>query len=576
MADGKAKVFYLTYERYESLKNSQDPNEHIDANSFYVVSETSQLGSNMLSLYLGEAKQCDLLDITQDVNDPENPIDYVDFINNDNIPESYKIPDKLLFYKQGTYGVDEHYSMLMYYVPEGEDRQQGRFIQVGDSSSIKPDNLTILLNQATNEIYGVGANLEGKEITYGVNTYTGAVGATVYNDYVNNKNAGQYSNVFGSSNADINGEFDTIFGYQNTVSGGTVRGNTVLAENVSLSAPTIKNNLVSGSNITVGMGGNCEHNTILGSNHNIGMGNVPFINNLIFGYGVVSPAGSGQNPTKIRYSIIGGKDQKITGAADGYVILGLNSSCVNCYDGSTILGSGHTVTNGVEGILVAGRSNEVDTTYSPSDDCGAMVVGDHLNVSQYTNFGFTVLGKYNDISVKDSIFTIGNGTGLTRSDAIRLSNTGLLQVCGTDGDVVTATGNNLNTEIRTVQISTTSHTFLVLPFNGKETILQNTVSPYTISSIEISDITYMSYNNGRGDTSMATSDDYNSVIVFKKGSSMTTADSVLANFTDPDLPKIYLLNPDIDISSFTIIHVMLFNDGFHICAIVAGYEEAST
>ena len=83
MADGKAKVFYLTYERYESLKNSQDPNEHIDANSFYVVSETSQLGSNMLSLYLGEAKQCDLLDITQDVNDPGNPIDYVDFINND-------------------------------------------------------------------------------------------------------------------------------------------------------------------------------------------------------------------------------------------------------------------------------------------------------------------------------------------------------------------------------------------------------------------------------------------------------------------------------------------------------------
>jgi hypothetical protein len=75
---------------------------------------------------------------------------------------------------------------------------------------------------------------------------------------------------------------------------------------------------------------------------------------------------------------------------------------------------------------------------------------------------------------------------------------------------------------------------------------------------------------------MATSDDYNSVIVFKKGSSMTTADSVLANFTDPDLPKIYLLNPDIDISTFDILHVMLFNDGFHICAIVAGYEEASS
>jgi hypothetical protein len=47
----------------------------------------------------------------------------------------------------------------------------------------------------------------------------------------------------------------------------------------------------------------------------------------------------------------------------------------------------------------------------------------------------------------------------------------------------------------------------------------------------------------------------------------------MTNFTATDSSKIYLLNKDIDISDYTVIHVMLFNDGFHICAIVAGYHD---
>lgn len=83
----------------------------------------------------------------------------------------------------------------------------------------------------------------------------------------------------------------------------------------------------------------------------------------------------------------------------------------------------------------------------------------------------------------------------------------------------------------------------------------------------------MFYDNGRGVSTKAVSDGYNSVIIFKKDASITSVEDILTNFTAVDSTKIYLLNKDLDISTYDILHVMLFNDGFNICAIVAGYEE---
>ncbi|MBO7692767.1 MAG: hypothetical protein J6T10_09085, partial [Methanobrevibacter sp.] len=67
--------------------------------------------------------------------------------------------------------------------------------------------------------------------------------------------------------------------------------------------------------------------------------------------------------------------------------------------------------------------------------------------------------------------------------------------------------------------------------------------------------------------------DYCSTIVFRRSTQAITASSLMTNFTAVDGSKIYLMNPDIEITSFDIINIFLFYDGFHLCAIVSGYEE---
>ena len=106
--------------------------------------------------------------------------------------------------------------------------------------------------------------------------------------------------------------------------------------------------------------------------------------------------------------------------------------------------------------------------------------------------------------------------------------------------------------------------------NGQELLLSST---YTVSSITITSTATMNYDNGRGASTKSTTPDYNSVIIFKKASSVTSVEDLMTNFTSNTSNKIYLLNKDLNISTYTIIHIMLFNDGFNICAIVSGYEE---
>ena len=61
------------------------------------------------------------------------------------------------------------------------------------------------------------------------------------------------------------------------------------------------------------------------------------------------------------------------------------------------------------------------------------------------------------------------------------------------------------------------------------------------------------------------SDDYWALFVFRKDASTTSINDIILN------EDIKILNPDLDISSYTILHLLFTYDGFNICCKVAGY-----
>lgn len=592
------KVYILSREVYDAKVDQSE----INNGSIYLVSETTEENPQILSMYLGLAKQTDILDITPIANTWETPIDFTNLSDNYNIPNAYQIPNKLFFYKQDavidTSGEtdivlsDEQYRLIAWHeaidendtsrfldcgipkttviCPNGlPDTSMGvknnvyivtkagekslhifdgsNFIEVLAGGTLVPDNITILAD-SNNVISGVGANVAGKTFTIGGQDIVAGSGATIYNDYTTNKTVGAYSNVFGQNNTSKS-SYSTIFGKGNSDNSTSTNdaSNLLIGINNTVNGNSVQNSVFGYNNILNASSGTC--NLINGSNNNISGSNINY--NLVYG------SSNTTGLTTIEHSIVGGMSNTINGTAcTQSVIIGTNNQMV-------VQGSSY-------GNVVIGGY----ITSTLNSNRGCMVVGQGLVFSpeQQTD-GRVLLGKYNDSTVTDSVFTIGNGTGSLRSDCIRLSSLGLLQLCGTNGNAVTKNGDTIESTregLTDIIADGASYTSAYLPRNSQELLLSST---YTVSSITITDISQMFYDNGRGISTKSVSDGYNSVIIFKKDSSVTSVENLLTNFTAVDNTKIYLLNKDLDISTYDIIHIMLFNDGFHICAIVAGYEE---
>jgi hypothetical protein len=600
MAENVANIYILNRATY----NDRVDRGEIQTYDMYFVREPMFENSKLLSLYVGLAKQCDVLDITKDAESWDTPIDFVNLSNNYNIPAQYQIPNKLLFYKQDGYSevqagqtiqfTEDQYRLVMWYPEEGKFLECGlpkttiicpedlpsvqhgvlnnvyfrtkenyksiyvfdgtSFVKVFDDndyikegSLLAPDNITIL-EDSNHVISGVGANVAGKTFTIGGQDTVAGSGATIYNDYTTNKTAGAYSNVFGQNNTSKS-SYSTIFGKGNSDNSTSANdaSNLLIGINNTVNGNSVQNS-VFGYNNTLNVASGTG-NLINGSNNNISGSNINY--NLIYGSSNITGL------TTIEHSIVGGMSNTINGTAcTQSVIIGTNNQMV-------VQGSSYG------NIIIGGY-----ITSTLNSNRGCLVVGQGLVFSpeQQTD-GRVLLGKYNDSTVTDSVFTIGNGTESLRSDCIRLSSLGVLQLCGANGNVVTKNGDTVEStrEVLTgITADGESYTSAYLPKNSQELLLSTT---HTVSSITITDISQMFYDNGRGISTKSVSDGYNSVIIFKKDSSVTSVENLLTNFTATDNTKIYLLNKDLDISTYDVIHVMLFNDGFHICAIVAGYEE---
>lgn len=206
----------------------------------------------------------------------------------------------------------------------------------------------------------------------------------------------------------------------------------------------------------------------------------------------------------------------LTSFADNTVVIGMyNDTVVDVIDPRVVIAAGSSgVGNTQNSMIIDGQNN-------------IYVYGDTISTSNFTSTA-------SDISLVSNMI----GTTITPSSG----------VCHLDN----------------------------LPSNNDETIIN---SSSTVDAIQIDSLDVPL----QGGTSTAVSNltDYCSTVAFRKGTGMLSADTILTNFNpssvsqDPP-PRIYLLNPDIDISDFTVIHLLLFYDGFNMCCTVSGYMEDIT
>lgn len=184
-----------------------------------------------------------------------------------------------------------------------------------------------------------------------------------------------------------------------------------------------------------------------------------------------------------------------------------------------------------------------------------------------------VNGSTNKIGVKTSGIADGS-TIVVDSTTSKLTGS----IVKSSGQIVTGTGNVVSgTDVPLATVVTPNSTasgtvtYNQLPRNGGEIRITNAIGTNQNGAISIADVSNMDKSDG---TVIPRSLDYLSVIIFKKSSNLDDVTKVMPNFDATGTNKVYLMNPDIDISSYTVIHLMLYYDGFHMCAIVTGYQES--
>lgn len=185
-----------------------------------------------------------------------------------------------------------------------------------------------------------------------------------------------------------------------------------------------------------------------------------------------------------------------------------------------------------------------------------------LDLSQYA--------LASDIPQADDV-TIKNTSGVF-SSAINIE-TGEILSSVADGNVISNTNVPLSTIIANDTIHSGNYSFSYLPRNGgEERFVTN-----NMSYIQIENIQRMYKVVGSTTTNVDRTSDYMSVVILKKDPSVTDVTAIVRNFdtaTYTTLPKIYLANPDVDISGYNVVHILFYYDGLNVCALVAGYATS--
>lgn len=297
-------------------------------------------------------------------------------------------------------------------------------------------------------------------------------------------------------------------------------------------------------------------------------------------------------------SILGSQNQFECDGGEGVSIVGhqnrAGGSLPNtAISHSTVHGSNNLLSGSAQGIGycdIIGSNNIIQVPENATESISyCQMLGDAL----YTSWSnCTIIGMSNTKTLPTlpsgttARVIIGTGNGLAdnqrRNMAIITSDNEMLCY----GDVTdSGTDMSLKTSFRTVTVTPSSGavTLANLPRNGDETILSydmgDSNNPVSLTSITISDLSVPIMGTATDvglDVANGEVDDYCATIAFRPNAQTPISDvtTLLTNFNPTGQePRIYLMNPDIDVSTYTVIHLLLFYDGFNVCCTVAGYEE---
>lgn len=145
-----------------------------------------------------------------------------------------------------------------------------------------------------------------------------------------------------------------------------------------------------------------------------------------------------------------------------------------------------------------------------------------------------------------------------------------------EGETDEANGKQELTLLHLLENGTTYRIVNRIETNGKKELRK-------INKINIADISKMDYfqkqdQNNNEENIIDTTYDYYCTFIFKRGDNLDEPIELMGNFDDGEesikdnpYPIIKLLNPDLDISEYEIIHLLLFHDSENMCALVMGY-----
>lgn len=292
-------------------------------------------------------------------------------------------------------------------------------------------------------------------------------------------------------------------------------------------------------------------------------------------------------------SVILGSYNSVDGVwQQGTCLIGHSNSVISNGSGRsnhcTIIGSNNSMTNisatsySVSECAVQGNANLISCNTSNVQEC--TVIGRSL-YSEWSKC--LVLGSGNTHTLPEMrtgsnpTIIVGNGNyslgNYERNAAILTTDNELL--CYADiTDASTEISLKSKMIVSQVTPSNGAVVLATLPKNGDETILE-TPNNEEIKTITISSLTVPIIQSTADvgiDVANGEVADYCATIAFRPNAStpITDVTTLLTNFAPSGSePRIYLTNSSVDISSYSVIHLLLFFDGFNVCCTVAGYEE---
>jgi hypothetical protein len=526
--------------------------------------------------------------------------------------------------------IDPHKILFFMWIEGNPATGGGYFVQCAQSGAssggggggggeVTVDNMTIL-KTAQDVIYGAGADLSGKtfSVQYPAGTTSSVQSqdrATVLNNYPSS------SYTVGSSSENLSlGTNSVAFGQGNFINRFTTNS---LVGGI--------NNILDCSSfgVVIGRGNqdNSKDSVILGSNNkSLDSNKQSQYVSIVGSDNILNPLSNIPNAAGMNrdtfLGVIGYKNQigpdsvSWAGSRNVYIV---GHDC-NILKDSTYIPSGthnHARDVYILGCGITGNSTDEDSRVI----CGVTAIGTNLDISGiaarrdehlpeptqldvYNDKTSILVGYYNDPIINhDSYdFVIANGDPSNSTPNYNKANALILNghsitldpsKRSANSNIYATTGASLHPNYYERTFASgddRDETMTCLPENCSiNKFADGTVKSISISLVSEVSTSALSYRISTGapyigkEVTGSTANyrvvgsdfgkDYCSTIVFRRSTQAITASSLMTNFTAVDGSKIYLMNPDIEITTFDIINIFLFYDGFHLCAIVSGYEE---